>query len=214
MLDKYIGDAIMAVYGAPLPLTDHPIRACQTALAMIAALEPLNRAWSERGLPSIAIGVGINTGTVSVGNMGSEARFDYTVMGDAVNLGARLEGLTKTYGVSILVGEATERAARDHFVFREVDSVRVIGRKAATRVFELCGSAASSKFSLQDTTDFAEALQLYRARNWDAAESAVRGFLQRYPEDGPCAVLLERIAELRSADLPEDWDGVFAQMQK
>jgi adenylate cyclase len=111
-LDKYIGDAVMAMWNAPVDVGDHAARACDAALAMQAALGPLNRAWAARGKPTIHIGVGINTGPMSVGNMGSEARFDYTVLGDAVNLAARLEPLTKEYGVDILCGEATAAAAR------------------------------------------------------------------------------------------------------
>ena len=132
-------DGVMAVWGAPVDVKDHAARACGTALAMLDTLRTLNERWRERGLPEIQIGVGINTGPMSVGNMGSEARFDYTVLGDAVNLGARLEALTKEYGVDILVGEATAKAAGPAYVFREVDVVRVKGRAGAAPVFELVG---------------------------------------------------------------------------
>lgn len=214
MLDKYVGDAVMAVYGAPLPLPAHPAHACRSALAMLEALQPLNRNWRERGLPAIEIGIGINSGTMAVGNMGSAARFDYTVMGDAVNLGARLEGLTKTYRVGVLVGEQTARQAGREFVFREVDSVRVVGRAAATRVFQLCGYRESSPFSQSDIERFEEALRLYRHRHWNEAEAAFSAFLRLHPNDGPAAVLRGRIASLREQALTSEWDGIYVQSSK
>lgn len=214
MLDKYIGDAVMAVYGAPLPLDDHPARACATALSMLKSLEPLNARWKARGLPNIQIGIGINSGTMSVGNMGSEARFDYTVMGDAVNLGARLEGLTKTYGVNVLVGEATAIAAGATFAFREVDRVRVLGRSAAVRVFELCGYKDDCAFSSEDFELFQAALIAYRAAKWDAAKSALQDFLKLHPEDGPAQTLSQRIEYLQQSPPTGEWDGVFEQRSK
>src|SRR5687767_5355576 len=134
-LDKYIGDAIMAVWGAPIDMPDHAARACEVALKMQESLEGLNRTWQTQGKPRVAIGIGLNTGPMAVGNMGSTQKFEYTVLGDQVNLGSRLEGLTKEYGVGILVGEATARAAGDAFLFREIDLVRVKGRAGAAPVF-------------------------------------------------------------------------------
>src|SRR5690606_3172792 len=133
---KYIGDAVMAVFGAPPPQERHAMFACRTALEMISGLDELNRSFSARGLPAIAIGIGINSGPASVGNMGSATRFDYTVMGDAVNLAARLEGLTKEYQCDILVGEQTAELARSRFVFRELDLVRVKGRAGTARIYQ------------------------------------------------------------------------------
>jgi adenylate cyclase len=214
MLDKYIGDAVMAVYGAPLQIDDHATRACGTALAMIRALEPLNASWESRGLPKIQIGIGINTGPMSVGNMGSERRFDYTVMGDAVNLGARLESLTKSYRVDILVGEDTMQAAKSEFVFRAIDRVRVIGRQAAASVYELCGTTEAPDFSPDDLACFAEGLQAYRAQDWLRCTERLGRFLETHPDDGPSQTLLARVPKLRAAQLPEDWDGVFDQRTK
>lgn len=214
MLDKYIGDAVMAVFGAPIDLEDHAERACKTALAMISALGPLNERWQKHGLPKIAIGIGINTGSMSVGNMGSEKRFDYTVMGDAVNLGARLEGLTKQYKVNILVGQATKDAADKRFVFREVDGVRILGRSATAKVYELCARQGEGKFSEADLSLFAQALAAYRAMQWQQADALFAAFSERFPDDGPADTLRQRISTLRTQSLPVDWDGVFKQAEK
>ena len=222
MLDKYIGDAIMAVYGAPIDLEDHAQRACGSALHMLRALEPLNRHWRERELPDIAIGIGINSGPMSVGNMGSEARFSYTVLGDTVNLGARLEGLTKQYRVSVLVGEETEARARDAFRFRELDWVRVKGRASTTRIYELLGpreangatGERATQLSADDLDLYQRALDDYRRRDWDSAAQNFAGFLERHPDDGPARMMTERIATLREHPPGADWDGVYDQVSK
>jgi len=214
MLDKYIGDAVMAVYGAPVDMNDHAKRACRTALAMMAALGPLNKHWRDRDLPEIAIGVGINSGPMSVGNMGSDARFDYTVMGDAVNLGARLEGLTKEYKVQILAGPKTVEAAKDDFVFRELDLVRVKGREGSAQIYELIGPVKSARMSEGDLALYDDALAAYRERDWPKATEKFEGFLARFPDDGPAAVMLARVTNLTEAPPAEDWDGVYEQLFK
>ncbi|HUQ24660.1 MAG TPA: adenylate/guanylate cyclase domain-containing protein [Burkholderiales bacterium] len=167
-LDKYIGDAIMAVYGAPVAETEHPKQACRSALAMLSALETLQEKWKPMGLPVIGIGVGINTGPMIVGNMGSATRFNYTVVGDAVNLASRIESLNKTYGTSILISEYTYEDVKDEFSnVREVDSVRVRGREQPVRLYELF---PKGRF----TADFLEEYrQAYAAMNaGDYARSA------------------------------------------
>ncbi len=204
MLDKYIGDAIMAIWGAPVDTLDHAARACEVALRMHETLATLNRTWATVGKPPVAIGIGINTGAMAVGNMGSAARFEYTVLGDQVNLGSRLEALTKEYGVGILVGEATAKAAGDAFRFREIDLVRVKGRAKAIPVFELVGRAGA-----QDPA-FARALALYRARDFAAAGA---GFAT-LREDPAAAVMAARCAELAIAPPPAAWDGVYEQRSK
>jgi adenylate cyclase len=205
-LDKYIGDAVMAIWGAPLDVPDHADRACATALAMIERLDQMNAAWKAAGRPEVQIGVGINTGTMSVGNMGSAARFDYTVLGDAVNLGARLEALTKEYDVEILVGERTARAATG-FVFRELDWVRVKGRGGHAAVYQLVG-----KKGTRVDERWADALAAYRAREFDRAallwgDLAIAG-------DRAAAVMRSRAEALRAAPPPDDWDGVYEQRSK
>lgn len=214
MLDKYIGDAVMAIFGAPIDLDDHAEKACETALAMISALGPLNERWHQRDLPKITIGIGINTGSMSVGNMGSEKHFDYTVMGDAVNLGARLEGLTKQYKVNILAGQATKDAADKRFVFREVDAVRVLGRSATAKVYELCARQGEGNFTDGDLELWGQALAAYRAMQWQQADTLFSTFIERFPDDGPAHILQQRISTLRLQSLPKDWDGAFEQATK
>ena len=127
-LDKYMGDAIMAIYGAPLEQPDHPTKACRSAIEMIAGLKKLNEKWIEEGKTPLDIGIGINTGMMVAGNMGSDLRFDYTVMGDAVNLASRLEGANKIYNTNILIGETTYEQVRAEYVCLELDKVRVEGK--------------------------------------------------------------------------------------
>jgi adenylate cyclase len=204
-LDKYIGDAVMAIWAAPVDVPDHAARACEVALRMQEALVGLNRRWKAEGKPEVAIGIGINTGAMSVGNMGTPARFDYTVLGDQVNLGARLEALTKEYGVGILVGEATAKAAGPLFVFREVDVVRVKGRAGAAPVFELVGRVGAAS-----DPRFAEALALYRAREFSRAEQ----LFAKLDGDATAELMATRCAALASSPPPDDWDGVYEQRTK
>lgn len=204
-LDKYIGDAVMAIWAAPVDVPDHAARACDVALRMQEALVDLNKRWKTEGKPEVAIGIGINTGAMSVGNMGTPARFDYTVLGDQVNLGARLEALTKEYGVDILVGEATAKAAGAQFVFREVDVVRVKGRAGAAPVYELVGRAG---VSVDDR--FAEALATYRRRDFASA----RAQFAALTDDATAQLMAKRCAELATTPPPDDWDGVYEQRSK
>jgi adenylate cyclase len=204
-LDKYIGDAVMAIWAAPVDVPDHAARACDVALRMQEALVDLNKRWKAEGKPEVAIGIGINTGPMSVGNMGTPARFDYTVLGDQVNLGARLEALTKEYGVDILVGEATAKAAGGTFVFREVDVVRVKGRAGAAPVYELVGRAG---VSVDDR--FAEALATYRRRDFASARTQFAALA----EDATAQLMAKRCAELAATPPPDDWDGVYEQRSK
>jgi adenylate cyclase len=209
LLDKYIGDAVMAVYGAPLEQADHAQRACAAALAMQERLAALNARWAAAGLPPLAVGIGVNTGPMSVGNMGSERRKNYTVVGDAVNLASRLEGLTKAYDVPILVGERTAELAADGFVFRELDLVRAKGKDRATRVFALVGPRGAAV-----PEGWREALEAYRQRDWDGAERALERVLAQHDDDGPALALRLRIAAHRAAPPPDDWDGAFDQDAK
>ncbi len=208
-LDKYIGDAVMAIWGAPVDLADHATRACRAAIAMHAALGPLNARWKARGLPEIKIGVGLNTGAMAVGNMGSEARFDYTVLGDAVNLAARLEALTKEYGVDVLTGEGTAKTAQG-YTFRELDWVRVVGRGGTAAIYELMTSPPPDA----DLATWADALAAYRARDFDRAVELWGDLAIRHPDDGPAAVMRARAEALRADPPAEGWDGVYAQRSK
>ncbi len=214
MLDKYIGDAVMAVFGAPLAMDDHADALCRTALQMQATLVQLRSVWAARGLPPLEIGVGLNAGPMSVGNMGSEMRFDYTVMGDAVNLASRLEGLTKEYHCAILCGPRVPELAGPEFVFRELDFVRVKGRGGVVRVFELLGTQTACPLDAEGRELYAAGLVAYRARQWGEADAALARLLARAPGDGPAAVLRERVRALASDPPPGDWDGAYEQQNK
>jgi adenylate cyclase len=154
-LDKYIGDAIMAIYGAPVVESDHPALACRSALDMLRALDQLQQKWQAAGLPKIGIGVGINTGSMIVGNMGSATRFNYTVVGDQVNLASRIEATNKTYGTSILISENTYERVKDEFRnTREVDNIKVRGREQPVKIYELF---PEGKFSAEFLAEYREA---------------------------------------------------------
>ena len=212
-IDKYIGDAIMAFWNAPVDLADHASRAVQTALDMQAALPQLNQEFAARGWPDVQIGVGANTGRMSVGNMGSEFRMSYTVMGDAVNLGSRLEGITKQYGVGILVTQPTVEADPVH-AFMKIDDVRVKGKETPVAIFEPLGSKTGLDAALkQNAAAFEAAFALYQKQDWDAAESALRVLNERAPRK-LYDIYLERIAHFREAPPPADWDGVFVYTTK
>jgi len=184
-----------------------------TALEMSAALETLRPAWRARGLEGPEIGVGINTGPMSVGNMGSARRFDYTVVGDHVNLASRLEGLNKVFGTRILVSEFTRLAAGDGFTFREVERVAVKGRKEAVRVFELVKLGPPDPVADAWLAEFERGLLAYRARRWDEALAAFEG-LQRARGDRPSVLLAERCRTFRDAPPPADWDGIWHMLGK
>jgi adenylate cyclase len=212
-IDKYIGDAIMAFWNAPVDLADHATRAVQTALDMQAALPQLNQEFAARGWPEVQIGVGANTGRMSVGNMGSEFRMSYTVMGDAVNLGSRLEGITKQYGVGILVTQPTVEADPVH-AFMKIDDVRVKGKETPVAIYEPLGVKAGLDETLKkNAADFEAVFASYQKQDWDTAESALRALNERAPRK-LYDIYLERIAHFRAASPPADWDGVFVYTTK
>ena len=213
-LDKYIGDAIMAVWGAPVPQADHAARACRAALGMVNRLRFLDEHWTDRGWPVLEIGIGINTGPMVVGNMGSERRLSYTVIGDNVNLGSRLEGLNKVYGSRIIASEATIRAAGDVVVTRELDLVRVKGKRLPVRIFEILALVEERSAWTLLLERFAAGLHAYRDQRWDEAMAAFSAVLEVRPDDGPSRLYLERCRE-RSARAPEpNWDGVTVMESK
>jgi adenylate cyclase len=207
-IDKYIGDAIVAFWGAPLEDASHASHAVQAGLDMQRRLSEMNEDFSARGWPRLAVGIGLNTGRVRVGNMGSEVRVAYTVMGDAVNLASRLESLTKHYGVSMLVGEAT-RAAAPEFVYREIDRVRVVGREEPVTIFEPLGRQGEvPQEVLSRMKLFQQALKFYRAQDWDKAELQFLNLSKTETETRLCQVFVTRIGQLRAQRPAPDWDGV------
>jgi len=208
-IDKYIGDAVMAFWGAPLTDPDHARHALYTGIAMQERLNAIREDFKERGWPEIHIGVGINTGLMSVGDMGSKFRMSYTVISDAVNLGSRLEGLTKNYGVEIIVSETT-RAAVPDYVYRELDVVKVKGKDRPITIYEPIAPAIEVSDAEFDEVSLNEqALVNYRAQVWNEAESQFRELQQLSPERQLYKIYLERIAEFRLHPPGRDWDGVY-----
>lgn len=213
-IDKYMGDAIMAFWGAPLADTSHARHALDAAMDMINVLPAINTRFAERGWPEIHIGVGLNTGEMSVGNMGSEFRMAYTVMGDAVNLGSRLEGLTKQYGVDIIVSEFT-RAAVPEYAYRELDRVRVKGKEEPVIIYQPIGLASELDAGvLTELERFHHALELYRQQDWDAAEQVIVENMEESLRPMVYTLYLDRIATFREHPPGDQWDGVFTHTSK
>jgi adenylate cyclase len=208
-VDKYIGDAIMAFWGAPVPDAKHATHALECGLAMQKALRTLDPAFVKKGWPVLHIGVGLNCGTMSVGDMGSAFRRSYTVMGDAVNLASRLEGLTKEYGVGVLVSENIVREAPS-FVYRQVDKVRVKGKLTGVAIFEPVGrQGAVDAGVVAEIERFHEALEHYRRQQWDEAGRRLHELAAASPHTKLYKLYLERIAHFRATPPGENWDGVF-----
>ena len=208
-IDKYMGDAIMAFWGAPLGDKDHARNAVLAGLEMQVTLKALESEFRSNGWPPLAIGVGVNSGRMSVGNMGSAVRLAYTVMGDAVNLASRLEGLTKKYGVTMIIGEETRKAVPD-LVVRELDRVRVKGKDEPETIFEPVGlQGGVDKETLDRLKLFAQALKLYRAQDWDMAELQILNLLKREPDSVLYGEFMKRISEFRLNPPPAGWDGVY-----
>ncbi|OSQ39620.1 CHASE2 domain-containing protein [Thalassospira mesophila] len=223
-IDKYMGDCIMAFWNAPLDVPQHPEKACESALAMFVSLRALNaereaEAHAEgRPFLPLNIGIGVNTGTCVVGNMGSDQRFDYSVLGDAVNLASRLEGQSKNYGVDIVIGQDSAVTVSDRFAVLQLDLIAVKGKSEAVEIFTVLGDR-----DLRDSSDFVELAQrhdamikAYRGQNWDQADELLRTLRQNPVRD--LSVLYdmydERIAAFRKMAPGPDWDGVFVATSK
>jgi len=213
-LDKYIGDAIMAFWGSPYPQKDHATRACSCALEMIHALNKLNQRWSAEGRNPISIGIGLNTGPVNVGNMGSSKRLAWTVMGDNVNLASRLEGMTKQYRVRIVISEGTYREVANQFVCRDLDRIRVKGKLQPVTIYELLDTAEKRDHYDSLLESFAGAMKAYRSQNWDEAVNRFAALLAAYPDDGPTQIFLQRAREFREHAPEPGWDGVHVMKSK
>jgi len=222
-IDKYMGDAIMAFWNAPLPVADHADKGCETALVMLEEIAKVNVALKQEaeaeGRPFYAlnIGVGLNTGDVVVGNMGSAKKYGYTVMGDAVNLASRLEGQSKSYHVGTVLGEETQKQASDYATL-ELDLIAVKGKKEAVRIFTLVGRPDVAKDPVfQELRALTEKMHAaYRAQRWDEAEALATECKAK--EHWKLAefydMYLERFAEYRANPPPQDWDGVYVATSK
>jgi len=205
-LDKYEGDAIMAFWNAPIAIHDHALNACLAALENQEHLAKLRKKWTKEGKPEVYARIGVNTGDAVVGNMGSRDRFDYTAMGDNVNLGSRLEGINKQYGTEIIISESTFEQVKDKLLCRELDLIRVKGKGKPVRIYELISKQDASKKDVQDKiTAFAKALADYRSKNFTPAKQA----FEMIKDDKPSEVFAKRCEEFMKNPPEEGWDGVW-----
>jgi len=213
-IDKYMGDAVMAFWGAPLADEQHALHALTAAIGIVERMKSLREEFSAKQWPAIYVGVGVNTGLMNVGNKGSEFRVDYTVLGDAVNLGSRLEGLTKTYGVDIITSEYTRHAVPE-FEYRELDRVRVKGKDKPVTIYEPLGLLENvSKEERKLLKQFHIGIKYYRAQQWDMAEREIFALSSLDPERKIYQIYLDRIMYFRQNPPDSDWDGSFTHTTK
>jgi adenylate cyclase len=220
-LDKYIGDAVMAFWGAPFEEEGHATKGCVSALEMMKHVRAMQKKWAAEGKPHLDIGIGLNTGVASVGNMGSVLRYGYTALGDTVNLSSRLEGLNKDYGTHILVNETTHAAVQgEGFLFRELDLIRVKGKFQPVILYELIGREGETSVygdaqELRTRVDlFVQGRDLYRKRQWEPAQKTFQDILDKWPDDGPSRTYWKRCQEYLFEEPPSGWDGVFTMTHK
>jgi adenylate cyclase len=218
-LDKYIGDAVMAFWGAPFEEPGHATNGCQAALEMIARLKEMQKKWRAEGRPVLDIGVGLSTGVASVGNMGSALRYGYTALGDTVNLSARLEGMNKDYGSHILLSETTYAQVEDPLlIFRELDLIRAKGKLQPITLYELVAARGTPEGDAPELQEHLELFALgracYRKRRWQDAQIVFEQILERWPDDGPALTYLNRCREYYVAGPEQDWDGVHVMTHK
>lgn len=214
-LDKFIGDAIMAIYGAPVELEEHPLCGCLSALSMISKLEAFNGGWGAENQNPIRIGIGLNTGIAKVGNYGSKKRFDYTAIGDNVNLSSRMEGLTKKYAVPIIISESTYTRVKSKLLCRPLDVVMVKGYSKPLKIYELIGDADTLPVEEKARVDrFMEGLDLYQNKQWNAAQQFFRNYMDCFPNDKPARIFFQRSDHFSKTPPPDDWDGVYSHRSK
>ena len=216
IIDKYEGDAIMAEFGAPLPDDDHAIKACFVALDMQVKLAELRAKLLAEGRPELRARVGINSGSMVIGNMGSTRIFDYTVMGDNVNLSSRLEGANKAYGTYIMCSEATRKMAEESIITRELDLLQVKGKTEGVLVHEILAKADDglSDNIAKSVECYNRGHEMYKTKQWDEGIKHFTEALKHNPEDAPAKVYIERCEEFKNNPPPEDWDGIFIMRTK
>jgi adenylate cyclase len=204
----------MAFWGAPLEDKQHARHALNAGMEMLQVIKDMQNEFGQKGWPEIRIGIGVNTGPMNVGNKGSEFRVDYTVLGDAVNLGSRMEGLTKAYSVDIITGDSTRHAVPE-FEYRELDLVRVKGKDKPVTLYEPLGLIDTIDKSVRNSVKkFHHALQLYRQQKWDDAEMEIFNLSQHDPDRRIYKIYLDRIAYYRQNPPNKNWDGVFTHTSK
>jgi adenylate cyclase len=213
-IDKYMGDAVMALFGAPIENPGHAQAACRAALDMVAKVEALSTEWRTQGRPGLRIGVGINSGEAVVGNMGSQRLFDYTAVGDNVNLGSRLEGLNKYYKTSILISNATAAHLDGGFILREVDIVKVKGKKEPLMVFELLGEGTPDPDLAKFLEYYREGRSLFLSRRWEESGQAFKKALELRPGDVPTHNYLELSHKYLAAPPDLSWRGIRTYEEK
>jgi adenylate cyclase len=213
-LDKYIGDAIMSFWNAPLHQPDHAILACRAALAMEKREREIQPRLAELGGPGLLTRIGINTGPMVFGNMGSSQKFNYSVLGDAVNLASRLEGANKFYGSRIIIAQPTAAQLNGGFLLRKLDMLRVKGKSRPMEICELLAEGPGDTDLQARAVGYDAAFNLYQKQRWDAASERLASLLGRFPQDRPAAALLDRITTLREHPPDPDWDGVYVAKGK
>ena len=212
-IDKFMGDAIMALFGAPLNYPDHPQKACIAALSCIDRLVQVNIDLKKRNWPELKIGIGLNTGIMVAGNIGSDQIQSYTVIGDEVNLGQRLESLTKTYNAKILISENTYLEVKNEFITREVDNVRVKGKNRAVKIYELI-ARGNTHADMSFFEAYHQQLEKFYSKKFDEAEKGFADLLKLKPDDFLTQMYLERSTYCKENSVPEAWDGVFERRRK
>lgn len=214
-VNKYLGDGIMALFGAPLDDPKHATLACFAALDCQVELVRLRETWKQEGLPEIGARIGINSGPCIVGNMGSEERMEYTVTGDSVNLASRLEGASKFYDTLILIGQRTAELAKPDIEVREIDLLRVKGKQEPIVVYELLARKGQLDAHKRQVVEvYLEGMAAYKTRNFSTACARFSEAVTIDPSDGPSRVYLERSTSCRSTPPPSDWDGVYELTSK
>jgi adenylate cyclase len=214
-LNKYIGDGIMAVFGAPVPSANHAEEACLAALDNLEALRILNEELRAESFPTIGIRIGIGSGEMLVGLVGSQQKLEYTAMGDNVNLASRIEGASKKFGTVILINERCRELVHDRIVCREVDNVRVKGKALPTRLYEVLGKKGGSlPISAEAFLGYNTGLKLYREKKWQDARDVFAHVLKICPDDGPSSLYQERCTMFMEAPPADNWDGVSVLTEK
>lgn len=213
-VDKFEGDAIIAFFGAPVSYEDHARRACFVSIEMHNRLKALREQWKKEGKQQLFMRIGLNTGPMIIGNMGSKSRMDYTIMGDSVNLASRLEGVNKMYGTHSMISEFTYAHAKDHIEAREIDMIRVVGKTEPVRIYELLGKKGELDEQMKQILPvFAEGLQYYRNQQWKEAIDCFEKALAIKQDDNPSLTYFERCLALQN-NPPPSWDGVFTMTSK
>jgi adenylate cyclase len=214
-VDKFEGDAIIAFFGAPIPHEDHARRTCLVALEMQDRLAELREGWKKEGKHELFMRIGINTGAMVVGNMGSKSRMDYTMMGDSVNLAARLEGVNKQYRTYTMISQFTYEQVKEDVEVRELDLIRVVGKNEPVRIFEVLAKKGELNEEFQEILPiFNEGLDHYRNRRWEEGIQCFEKVLAKNEEDGPSLTYFERCINFQAQPPAEDWDGVFGMTTK